>query len=402
VSAYFDGFSRGVQVFPNLTFQYRCSEYALDNTLIAVIRKACLLQAKQSIIGHNPRDRMKPITTNRNVEAFIIAALVIIITVAHYLTPANIPILHAVLQRLYYVPIIWAAISFGLRGGLFVSLVASLVFLPHIFHSWQTIPGMGTNALFEVLLFNAIAAVTGLLADSEKRHRDRLEKANLALVRSDQMKQLGEIAAGMAHEIRNPLASLRGGIELLGKEGTSPADRTEVSGILVPEVERIERTIRNFLSFARPEQLAIQPVNVGEVASEVHSLLNRGGYTGIVFGLDVQPGLPMVTADVNQLRSIIMNLALNAIGAIDGTGRVDIKVSRDPQHVIIDVADTGRGIDPATGDRIFEPFFTTRKDGLGLGLSIVKRAVEDHGGTISYKSVPGKGTTFEVRLKAIK
>jgi len=258
---------------------------------------------------------------------------------------------------------------------------------------------MSTDALFEILLYNSIAAVTGVLADSERQHRDRLGQVNLVLARSDQMKQLGEIAAGMAHEIRNPLASLRGGIELLGKEGTSPEDRTEVSGILVPEVERIERTIKDFLNYARPEQISVQSIDVGEVASEVHALVQRGGYQGIEFGLKIEPGLPTVRADLSQIRSVIMNLALNAVDAIEGTGRVNIEVARAGSDVAIRVTDTGRGIDPSVGNRIFEPFFTTRKEGLGLGLAIVKRVVDDYGGAIRFESKLGSGTTFEVHLK---
>jgi len=206
----------------------------------------------------------------------------------------------------------------------------------------------------------------------------------------------------MAHEIRNPLASLRGGIELLGKESASTDDRSEVDGILAPELERIERAVRNFLTYARPEEIARQSVDIGEVAGEVVALLSRGGFETVEFILDIGPGNHTVIADLTQIRSVIMNLALNAAGAIDGPGRVDIRVGRDGDNILLRIEDTGRGISPDIAGRIFEPFFTTRKEGLGLGLSIVKRIVEDHGGTIGFASGPGRGSTFEVRLKGEK
>lgn len=342
---------------------------------------------------------MNRMPTNRRLELLGISILIVGITIGHYTTPADQPLLHDIFRRLYYVPIVWAAIRFGLTGGLTASGLVSLVFIPHIVHQWGNIPLMSTDAVFEILLYNSIAAVTGILASSERESRDRLGEAHLALVRSDQMKQLGEIAAGMAHEIRNPLASLKSGMEMLGKDDIPGEDRKEVSSIMLPEIERIERTIRTFLSYARPESPSLQPVDVGDVAREVHALLARGGYEGIDFNIAVQPELPKVLADASQIRSVIMNLALNGVSAIEGKGSVDIEVAGDGKDVVIRVKDSGKGIGADVADRIFEPFFTTRKDGLGLGLAIVKRIVQDHGGTIDFESREGKGTTFEVRLR---
>ena len=340
--------------------------------------------------------------SHRGIEGVTIAVVLAAITAAHYLTPPDYPLLHDIYRRLYYVPIVWSAIRFGLKGGLIVSATASLVFLPHIFHRWGTIPLMMHDALFEILLYNAIATVTGLLANLERHHRLRLEQANIALVRADQMKQLGEIAAGMAHEIRNPLASLRGGVELLGKESASVEDRAEVTGLLVPEIERIERAIKSFLAFARPEEASMQPVDIGRIATDVHELLKKSTGNGVELTLEIDPDLPGMKADPSQMRSVLMNLTLNAIAACEGRengGRVDVQLRRKAGDVAIRVSDNGKGIPENLKDQIYEPFFTTRKDGLGLGLAIVKRIVDYHGGKIQLKSKPEEGTTFEVTLK---
>jgi len=338
---------------------------------------------------------------SRNAEISIIAVVVLGLTVAHYLTAPNLPLLHDLYRRLYYVPIIWAAIRFGLKGGLLTSVVVSLLFFPHVFHRWGTIVLQTTDAIFEIILYNAIATVTGILATSEKLNRDRLAQANMALVRSDQMKLLGEIAAGMAHEIRNPLASLRGGIEIMGKESASAEERGEVSGLLVAEVGRVERAIKDFLTYAKPTEPAMEPTDLGEIAAEVYGLLQRGGYGGVEFELNVESELLRVMADPMQIRSVILNLALNSVAALDGRGKVGISACSDGGKVIMSVSDTGPGIDPSYGDKIFEPFFTTREKGLGLGLSIVKKIVDRHEGAIAFESSPGKGTTFEVSFKRI-
>jgi two-component system sensor histidine kinase HydH len=338
---------------------------------------------------------------DRRTEIAFISGIILAITVAHYLTPPDLPLMHDLYRRLYYVPIVWSAIRFGLKGGLTASIAVSILFFPHVFHRWGTIVLQTTDAIFEIILYNAIAAVTGILASQERHHRDRLSQANLALIRSNQMKLLGEIAAGMAHEIRNPLASLRGGIELLGSDRQTADERSEVANILLPEVERVERAIKDFLLYAKPAEAHMEAVDAGEIAGEVRTLLAKGGYEGVKFNLEIEENLPSIRADRMQMRSVILNLALNAVAAVEGDGTVGIEAKRDGDFVLVSISDNGPGIDPEHADKIFEPFYTTREKGLGLGLSIVKRIVEEHGGTIGFESTPGEGTRFEVRFRKI-
>ncbi|HDS29438.1 MAG TPA: GHKL domain-containing protein [Firmicutes bacterium] len=339
---------------------------------------------------------------HHNIEKLVIAIAVVILTIAHYLTPDDQPLLHNVYRRLYYVPIIWASIRFGLKGGLLTSVAVSVLFYPHMIHKWGVIELQTTDAVFEIILYNTVAAVTGFLANAERTHRDNLEQANLALIRSNQMEHMGEIAAGMAHEIRNPLASLRGGIEILSKDATPKEERREVSGILIPEIERIDRAIKDFLSYARLAEPYMDVLDIGEVVSEVFLLLDKGGYHNVEFNIAVSKDVPKVNADRSQIRSVILNLVLNAVAAIEKKGKIELKVYGDGDDAIISVSDNGKGIAPENADKIFEPFFTTREKGLGLGLSIVKRIVDEHGGKIGFKSKPEEGTTFTVRLKGIR
>jgi signal transduction histidine kinase len=146
----------------------------------------------------------------------------------------------------------------------------------------------------------------------------------------------------------------------------------------------------------------MQPVDIGRIATDVHELLKKSTGNGVELTLEIDPDLPGMKADPSQMRSVLMNLTLNAIAACEGRengGRVDVQLRRKARDVAIRVSDNGKGIPENLKDQIYEPFFTTRKDGLGLGLAIVKRIVDYQGGKIQLRSKPEEGTTFEVTLK---
>jgi two-component system sensor histidine kinase PilS (NtrC family) len=222
------------------------------------------------------------------------------------------------------------------------------------------------------------------------------------LRRSERLGAVGQLAAGMAHEIRNPLASLSGAVELLladlPSDGPSAGRLTQ---IVRRETERLDRLVSDFLSYARPGEGRIERVPLGELMDEICQLLAAGEHAEIQLVVEIPDGL-CATGDPDQLREVFWNLVLNAVQSEPRDGRVLVRGAEvDTESgtaVRIEVIDRGGGIDPEILERVFEPFFTTRPKGTGLGLATVHRVVEAHGGELSVSSPPGEGTTVRVLL----
>lgn len=221
-----------------------------------------------------------------------------------------------------------------------------------------------------------------------------------AVERSEQLAAVGELAASIAHEVRNPLAGMRGAMEVLRKQPGRP-DAAEVIEEMIGQIDRLEHLVRDLLVFARP-------VSPRPRAFDLPDLLDRvlryheeaAAAAGITierrYGGDAAP----LAADPQQLEQVVLNLVTNAVQAMERGGRLTLGVVRNPEGLCIRVEDTGPGIPEAILDRVFQPFFTTKHRGSGLGLSIVRRIVENHGGRVSIDSQPGRGTAVSVTLPA--
>jgi len=236
------------------------------------------------------------------------------------------------------------------------------------------------------------------------------------LRRSSRLAGVGELAASIAHEIRNPLAAISGSVELLRGGGAEP-DRERLMDIVLREIGRLDALIRDFLQFARPAPPKLASVALPALLEEVAEMLATAVPQGARLELEADR-FAFAMADATQLRQVLWNLARNACEALEGPGVIRLSASRvagAPQGLGADgrkrpregaaaveivVADTGRGIPLTDLERIFDPFYTTRPDGTGLGLPTVHRIVESHGGTLQVESQPGVGTRFRVRLPA--
>ena len=221
------------------------------------------------------------------------------------------------------------------------------------------------------------------------------------LRRSERLSAVGQLAAGLAHEIRNPLASLSGSLELLGDDlGEDDADSRRLLRIVKRETERLNRLVSDFLVYAGPGQIESEEVRVRELFEGLVLLLSRGEHAKLQVDLDVPAGL-IAWGSSDQLQQVFWNLLLNAAQAEPDDGRIGVRARHgsDPSAaaVEIEVTDRGRGIPPETLERVFEPFFTTRGKGTGLGLALVHRVVEAHGGQIAVRS-DEDGTTMKVVL----
>lgn len=345
--------------------------------------------------------------------------LVAVITALHYVTNIHDARLHDIYRRLYYLPIVLSGLWFALRGGLVTALSISILFIPHVIFQWGHHPTMEPEQYLEIILFNVIGGLTGFLAGKEQEQTGRYQQAAQQLEasfyelkrqsetildfeeqlrRADRLAALGELSAGMAHEIRNPLASIRGTAEIL-RDGIAADDpRSEFATILIREVDRLNRVVADFLDFAKPVRAERSRIDLMSSLAEVVALTRHAAAKKkIEMTLAGGPTLELV-ADSNQLKQAFLNLILNAIEAMPDGGRLAIASGQVGEEACVDFTDSGSGIPSEHLANIFSPFFTTRRDGTGLGLAITQRIVTGHGGYIKVESTPGVGTTFTVVL----
>jgi two-component system sensor histidine kinase PilS (NtrC family) len=215
---------------------------------------------------------------------------------------------------------------------------------------------------------------------------------------ADRLATVGRMAANIAHEIRNPLAALSGAVEVMAA-GADGDTRERLGQIVLKETGRLNAIIRGFLEYARPAPLSRNPTNVAEVVDEVLLLLEHQ-VPGLLKAVREFPPALTWAVDRQQFRQAVWNLCLNAVQAMPDGGELRVTMAAVAGRLVLRVDDTGEGITAVDLGQIFEPFFSTKSDGTGLGLALVHRVVQDHGGEIDVRSRPGAGTTFTVTLPA--
>lgn len=218
------------------------------------------------------------------------------------------------------------------------------------------------------------------------------------VLRANRLAALGELAAGVAHEIRNPLTAIKGYAQVLEEELPAQDDRREYTEVIVKEVNRLNRIVSGLLAFARPAQSRFERIKLQDVLEDTFMLVDNEVFQRrILLNQDYGPDI-WLEADYEQIQQIILNLLLNATQAIAGGGRISIRTREEHGLAKISIADTGSGIPQENQDKLFDPFFTTKEKGTGLGLAIVHQLVELHRGKISVQSTVGMGTEFTVKL----
>ncbi len=351
------------------------------------------------------------------LQIALIGASILFVTALHLITPLERVTLHEIYQRLYYIPILACAILFGLRGGLGAALFASLAYLPHITMHWQhSNATYALNQYAEIVIFNLVGIVTGVLGDSSRRARARSERTAAELqkayaelrqtfeqlLQADRLTSLGELSAGVVHEVRNPLASIRGAVEIMEDAMPVTDARREFAGIAKLEVERLDRLVGEFLRFARPAKPAVAPADLGEIVRAVATLTEKQAVAQHVrMELQFAPGLPPVEVDSEQIKQVLLNLTINALQAMSGgDGTLTLRTLQEPNSIAIEVEDEGGGVDPALQARIFDPFFTTKEKGIGLGLSIAYKIAAQHGGSLTMRNGT-QGAVFRLVLPSL-
>ncbi len=470
-------------------------------------------------------------------DILIIAALLTIITLLHYYTDVGATAVHILYRRLYYIPIIYAALRFGLRGGVATSAAASLLFAPHVVFGLG-FEGTLVDNWLEIVLFNVVGVVAGSLVEAERRQAINYERvssqletaynkledraialsalqnytrsvlesttsavlsvdrglkiatANRAaseifgieeeemigselhvlcsvdndlceqvrrvvsgerervdtemsltnakgrvvpvtvsisphkdlagrkigavvsmedlsevrelteqLLRADRLAVMGELVAGVAHEVRNPLGTIKASLQLLERESPNVPGLEELAPVMKQEIDRLDRVIKALLDFGRPSKPVFAETDVADVLGDVIIFISqyaRGSKVQLVS--HVPEGLPRAWADEEKLKQVFINLIFNAVQAMPNGGTVTVEATAEEGFVRVSVSDTGAGMSQDLLHKIWDPFYTTRPEGTGLGLPIVHRIVDEHRGYISVESEVGRGSTFVVRL----
>lgn len=381
----------------------------------------------------NPSDQGRPEAGGQELQpggppspvlfpALVLAVLVI--GLLHYSTPGHLHFYHDTLRRLSYFPIVLGGLWFGVRGGLILAGLSSLAFIPHLFHFLPQ--GLNTylGELTEIILYLATGLVVGVIADREHRlresyrrlveklkkshrrlHREtaQLLKAEKQLAAAQRLSALGQLSASLAHEIKNPLSSIRGTAEIFLDEFPPGHPRREFVEILLKETARLNNTVDKVLGYSRGQPAADREPEesldrlLTRTAALVANPLEKKKLHYQAHGLEQAAQL---SVPANPLAQVFLNLLLNAIDAAPEGGEISLTVTRREQGWQVEVADNGPGVAAADQEKIFTAFYTAKAEGTGLGLLISRKLVESLGGTITVSDRPGGGAVFTVRLPA--
>jgi len=354
--------------------------------------------------------------SNKQKDALAFSSIIFGIlgtTLAHYFIPSSMILWHNIFQRLYYIPIIFAAISFGWLGGFIAALFTAICYIPHIIMAWREFPGYVFNQYAEIVVFFLVGLITGLLADRERKQRIKHEKTAIQLSkvyrelqesfehlkRSDRLAAIGHLSSGLAHEIRNPLSSIEGAAAILEQGKVNEEQRLEFFAIIKKECQRLNRLLGNLLDFARPRLPKREKLEVGGLIDSVIALTS---HTAIKNKIAIYKKIPADGiswgCDSEQLKQVILNLVLNAIQAMPEGGEIILEAKPQGKYLSIQVVDQGCGIKTEDMDKVFDPFFTTKETGTGLGLAVAFQIVNQWGGTLTPVRNRDKGMTFSIIL----
>lgn len=334
--------------------------------------------------------------------------VMLVITIAHYATPQPNYLWHEVLERLYYLPIVFGGLAFGWKGGIVSAACAAVCYSPFVMAAWHDSAETLASKYAEMFVFVAVGVVTGILSDNRRKRaaelqktsdelRDahtQLQKSSDYLRRADRLSAIGQLAASLAHEIRNPLGSIEGAVDICERT-TSDEKRREFLAIIKKETGRLTGLLTNLLDFARPRSLQMRQVQIDSVVGSVVKLVSHNAQQrGVLLTSEIPAGFTAVECDAQQITQALLNVTLNALQATPSGGAVSLAVSQDQSTVMISVRDTGKGIGEADLDKVFDPFFTTKEDGTGLGLAVSHQILVQHGGRVVAERNQGPGMTF--------
>ncbi len=308
-------------------------------------------------------------------------------------------------------PVVSAATWFGLVGTILFLAAASAAYLFFLFFVQES-SQISANLVLRLATLGMVANLVNILAqelrqESAKHRRAaeqlaqatvQVQEAEEAVRRSDRLAALGQLSAGLAHELRNPLGTIKASSEMLTRQvGAENEVAREMSGFIASEVDRCNSLITRFLQFARPLSARLETADLAQTLDRAIAMVEREA-PGVAIYKNYEPEIPPFPFDSELMERVFYNLALNAAQATEAGGAVTVKTRAAAGTAEVAVIDRGSGIDAKDLDAIFNPFFTTKPQGTGLGLAIVSKIVDEHGGKITVESDPGKGSIFRVLL----
>ncbi len=346
------------------------------------------------------------------VRLSLVFGSVIAINAVHEFIPHTRLLWHNFFQWIYYLPVLYVAIRFGLRIGLAVAALASVGYIPHLLASPEGYPTDYVMVQYAaVFMLLTVSAITGIMADRERQRSKELQVAMDELSRAHET--LKSLAGGIAHNFNNLLTVILGYAHLASGSLPSSSPVQEQIKIIRQAGDRAAELTRRMLAYSGQGKFVVELVNLSEVIGAKEDLILAAVPAGVLLRFEFADGLPSMQADMAQLERLVMNLVVNGVEAIGTdagavtvrTGIVDLGGETAHQHgaeddvpagkyLFLEVQDTGGGMDESTRAMIFDPFFSTKSMGRGLGLAATLGIVRAHGGTIRVQSAPANGSTF--------
>jgi signal transduction histidine kinase len=316
------------------------------------------------------------------------------------------------------VPVVSAATTLGVGGTIAFTVLACVTYVTIDWRVYEFEPGQVPELWLRLVFLALIGYLTQRLAEAHRLEAQRaqevagqlaeanrsLQEAEAAVRRSERLAALGQLSAGLAHELRNPLGTIRASAEMLLKNVPEESEiQRELAGFISSEVDRTNSLVTRFLEFARPLEVRPETAELTEVLDRSIAQLERvtPRYNVSVYR-NYSPDVRPFAFDAELMERVFYNLLLNAAQATPAGGEIVVKTRVADGSVEIAVIDRGAGIAPEHLESIFNPFFTTKKEGVGLGLAIVSKIVDLHGGKMSVESEAGKGSVFHVFLPVVK
>jgi signal transduction histidine kinase len=359
----------------------------------------------------------------KKIVFVLMVVMVGAIGMAHYVTPGHLILFHDSFRRLSYFPIVIGAILYGVRGGLFMAVISCLSFIPHLFTFWYQGPEAYYSEFSEMFFYLMAGLVIGMISSRENRLREKyralseqlatsykrlheqagqLVEAEAELGQARKLSLLGHLSASLAHEIKNPLASIKGAAEILADEVDREHPKHEFVDIMTSEISRLNNSVEEVLAYCRGQQTKADDrgTSMGQVLDQTLQVLApqlREKSVDIEVRADEAARAYEVPAA--PLTQVLMNLLLNGVEAVPPRGKIKISLTRQAAGLDIQVDDSGPGVSETDYDEVFRSFVTFKEGGTGLGLSISQKILQRLGGLISVDRSPDLGgARFHVRL----
>jgi two-component system sensor histidine kinase HydH len=330
----------------------------------------------------------------KTLKATTIICLILTLSIVIFVTRHGQYYYQSVYREFYFIPLVLAAFWFGLRGALLTSGVITCFYLIFLWSIWYGWSAEKINAFIEIVFLNGTALILGLLREREHRERRRTQKMeNLATI--------GRTVSGIAHDMKTPLVAIAGFSRRILKKLEADDPHREKLNIIFQEAQRLENMVKDMLEYARPLNLHLSLVDMNDILQESIAIVKgMAGEKQVTIEGRLSSNISSLKLDSRRMKQVFINLLTNAMQASPPGETVFISSVNEDGRIVIDITDHGPGISPEHKENIFTPFFTTKKEGIGLGLIMVKNIVAAHGGEVQFfdNTPPETGVTFRVVL----